>query len=967
MIDSETMLQPIAEGEEDWQLLQRLAEGDTTAGDVLFNRYVNVAVRVAYRLVGNQADAEDVVQNAFVGVLRQAGVYQGTNSAKAWILRIVVNHARMHLRGERRLRERHQRAGQDQQTADNGDPADEALLEDVRQMLDDLPEHERVPLWMHYREGLNLKEVAQALGRRESTVRTQVARGLHRLRETMHQRGFATAQRGGVVVMLGQVPGEAASASLRGGLAQLAGAAPEVLAGGASIAGGGLTATWLIKAAIAGCAAMVAGAMTVLWWPQEEPSPPPPLPEVRVTVDAADHEGVLAQTVSIEIRAETLPGSVQVLNRALSPRQRLRFAYSAAWKEAAPELGYDLQAAAISVAEVLDGLAVAHDLAWQMVDDTVVLYRPMDSQALSSAMAVLSSVDLDDPQATEAALELAVEEDPQAQAALISLALQASGRAVLDRVMPGRGPRWPQHGAEHDGLPRFPLIPAPDSPLIAVRSHNALAQSVVAAWRDRVDLRPWEVSWAGALGAEALVPQLAAGLRQALADAGHDVSQADEPWQTLHGMGAVNLFAGALAQIGSVEAEEVLLEMVEQSLNLSNGRVFPEHFAGALARHGSAACLGRLFGWLEDRGRWYMIPHLRLIAPGRLADLEPQMLGVLEVAVIRPLGDGQSDHVAQLAGMLGDVLSGAQRAAVEAMAQHRSNDEARFLATCALARAGDPQALAVLIAHLQHTAREHGHHPAKARFYRQTAMRILAALACDQAVAALVAHEPPAEAQDDERQLFLEQLAGTRHPQAVTRISTMIDDALEANADVVPLLRALVHTRQPAALAIVREAAEQAPTAQRAAAVSALAGTHLQDMVITALADPAAEVRSRAAAALGRNTDRSAITALQTVVRQDAVAEVRASALDALGRIGGVHQPQELDPDFNVVFIEALADAESAVRIKSAQVIFGRVRGWPDPALLEPLRAAARNLSPGEDKRLVLGAIQALEMAAAGL
>src|SRR5947208_9262866 len=74
-------------------LLQRFAAGDRPALDELFRRHRQPAYRVAYRLLGNEADALDAVQEGFVKVLTNLPRFEGRSSFKTWLLRVVSNAA----------------------------------------------------------------------------------------------------------------------------------------------------------------------------------------------------------------------------------------------------------------------------------------------------------------------------------------------------------------------------------------------------------------------------------------------------------------------------------------------------------------------------------------------------------------------------------------------------------------------------------------------------------------------------------------------------------------------------------------------------------------------------------------------------------------------------------------------------------------------------------------------------------
>src|SRR3954453_1837835 len=86
----------------DQELLQRLRAGDEAAFMDLVDRYGPVMLRIALMHVSSRAVAEEVVQEAWLGVLKGLDRFEGRSSLKTWILRIVANQARS--RGEREAR-----------------------------------------------------------------------------------------------------------------------------------------------------------------------------------------------------------------------------------------------------------------------------------------------------------------------------------------------------------------------------------------------------------------------------------------------------------------------------------------------------------------------------------------------------------------------------------------------------------------------------------------------------------------------------------------------------------------------------------------------------------------------------------------------------------------------------------------------------------------------------------------------
>ena len=90
----------------DADLLQAWQTGDRSAMDELYRRYLDVSWRIARAHVGNDADADDAVQESWVLVCRHAASFRHGTQARAWILRIVVNSCVSHLRRDQR---RHRR------------------------------------------------------------------------------------------------------------------------------------------------------------------------------------------------------------------------------------------------------------------------------------------------------------------------------------------------------------------------------------------------------------------------------------------------------------------------------------------------------------------------------------------------------------------------------------------------------------------------------------------------------------------------------------------------------------------------------------------------------------------------------------------------------------------------------------------------------------------------------------------
>src|SRR5687767_4623598 len=157
---------------DDDSLLTRFAAGERGALEVLFRRYRQPAYRVAYRLLSNEADALDAVQEGFVKALTHLPGFQGRSSFKTWLLRVVSNAA-LDLGRQRGRRETlpldglasAEREALEPVTME--DPAARLENGDLRRHLQDalrqLPEAQRRTFVLHVEGGLSYREVADVL------------------------------------------------------------------------------------------------------------------------------------------------------------------------------------------------------------------------------------------------------------------------------------------------------------------------------------------------------------------------------------------------------------------------------------------------------------------------------------------------------------------------------------------------------------------------------------------------------------------------------------------------------------------------------------------------------------------------------------------------------------------------------------------------------------------------------------
>ena len=175
----------------DEQLLAQAAGGCREALDELFRRYRLIAYRVAFRLLSNEADASDAVQEAFVKALVHLPTFQGRSSFKTWLLRVVSN-ASLDLGRQRGRREalsmdalsHHNR--EDFEPLIDSEPGRELEREDLRRILhealDRLPPAQRQTFVLHAEAELSYREVADVLDISIGTVMSRLYYARQKLR-----------------------------------------------------------------------------------------------------------------------------------------------------------------------------------------------------------------------------------------------------------------------------------------------------------------------------------------------------------------------------------------------------------------------------------------------------------------------------------------------------------------------------------------------------------------------------------------------------------------------------------------------------------------------------------------------------------------------------------------------------------------------------------------------------------------
>jgi len=195
---------PAATGVVDWnsmsdaEIMLRVREGDDSGFNLLIQKYHKPIVHFMFRMVHNQAVAEELAQEVFLRVYRSRQTYRAEARFTTWLYRIATNLGVNHARDTK-----HERAAQnvyldqpDPETGTTPDVADaratieQELVRDermraIRQHVMALPERQRTAVLMHKYQGLDYKQIGEVLKLSESATKSLLFRAYQTLRERL--------------------------------------------------------------------------------------------------------------------------------------------------------------------------------------------------------------------------------------------------------------------------------------------------------------------------------------------------------------------------------------------------------------------------------------------------------------------------------------------------------------------------------------------------------------------------------------------------------------------------------------------------------------------------------------------------------------------------------------------------------------------------------------------------------------
>ena len=169
--------------------MARGAEGDERAFQVLVERWERPVFAFLVRMLGSREEAQDVGQETFLRLCRQAQRYQARGQFRSWLFRIAGNLARSRLRRRKIIRWVSFERPLHDQPANSPPIGADLEREELRSLLmaaiDQLPERQRQTILLRHDLGMSQREIAATLGTSESAVESLLQRGLGALKRKL--------------------------------------------------------------------------------------------------------------------------------------------------------------------------------------------------------------------------------------------------------------------------------------------------------------------------------------------------------------------------------------------------------------------------------------------------------------------------------------------------------------------------------------------------------------------------------------------------------------------------------------------------------------------------------------------------------------------------------------------------------------------------------------------------------------
>jgi len=165
------------------EIIDQCREGSQKAQFQLYKLYYRPMYSICMRIINNETEAEDVMQEAFLNAFKKIDTYKGEVSFGAWLKKIIINRSLDHLKKKKvKFEEINEKTNQ---IIDYQMETKEVNVQVIKDAIQKLPDGYRVVLSLFLIEGYDHEEISEILGISNSSSRTQYLRAKNKLRELL--------------------------------------------------------------------------------------------------------------------------------------------------------------------------------------------------------------------------------------------------------------------------------------------------------------------------------------------------------------------------------------------------------------------------------------------------------------------------------------------------------------------------------------------------------------------------------------------------------------------------------------------------------------------------------------------------------------------------------------------------------------------------------------------------------------
>ncbi|MEN8005858.1 MAG: RNA polymerase sigma factor [Candidatus Krumholzibacteriota bacterium] len=176
---------------EERRLISRILAGDAAAERQLYEAHVERVFRLAYRMIGDATQAEDLTQDTFIRAFDRLADFRGDAPFAGWLHRVATSVILTGLRKRKRMQDVESIRDDLEWVAGPGPGADPELKRCLDRAVGGLDENHRLVFVMHDMEGFTHQEIATAVDAPVGTIKARLSRARHKLRDALSGPGLS--------------------------------------------------------------------------------------------------------------------------------------------------------------------------------------------------------------------------------------------------------------------------------------------------------------------------------------------------------------------------------------------------------------------------------------------------------------------------------------------------------------------------------------------------------------------------------------------------------------------------------------------------------------------------------------------------------------------------------------------------------------------------------------------------------